>query len=182
MTAYVMSIKDWSSDLCSSDLQPVADADEIVENPSERMFARHGLGLPHIGLHEAAPGHMSDPAADHPPVGRGHAEETLHQKRIDVEDDRAADSDQRGADDPFHSVPHAPSFSIGGAGLAVPVCVSAAPAGAAGANDTQRTVSQPCEVSRLPDRKDPTAMVPKTMKSLSAWTRVFRSAEHPTEL
>src|SRR3546814_16070893 len=142
MTAYVMSIKDWSSDLCSSDLQPVADADEIVENPSERMFARHGLGLPHIGLHEAAPGHMSDPAADHPPVGRGHAEETLHQKRIDVEDDRAADSDQRGADDHLHSVQHAPSFSIGGAGLAGPVRRSAPTARASGPNHTPRHTTQ----------------------------------------
>src|SRR5919107_3799539 len=56
-------------------------------------------------------------------------------------------------------------------------------------NDTQRTVFQPYVVSRLPDEKEPTAIVPNTRKSLSDCTRVRSSgrwhsstrAEAPTK-
>ena len=44
-----------------------------------------------------------------------------------------------------------------------------------GANDGTRTVDQPKDDSRPPERKDPTVIVPKTTKSLSDWTRAFSS-------
>src|SRR5262245_724829 len=76
-----------------------------MECPAQRMFARHRLGLPDVCLNELALRHMTQPAADHFPVGR-YAEQALHQEGIEIEDDRAADPNQRGPEDDVGCVHH----------------------------------------------------------------------------
>jgi hypothetical protein len=78
--------------------QAISDADHIMECPAQGMFARHRLGLPDVCLNELALRHTAQPTADHFPVGR-YAEHALHQEGIEIEDDRAADTNQCGPED-----------------------------------------------------------------------------------
>lgn len=88
------------------------------------MFAGHRLHLSQIGLDKAAARHMTQPAADHLPVGGRHAEQALQQESVKIENDRTADPDPCRLDD---DVRHMPSLSIVRARRAIRDVVSADP-------------------------------------------------------
>src|SRR3546814_18733349 len=64
-TAYEMRISDWSSDVCSSDLQPKPAPDDIGESVDVRLLHKRQIEVEIIG--EKAHGHTEDiPEVPHP--------------------------------------------------------------------------------------------------------------------
>src|SRR3546814_4744636 len=67
-TAYEMRISDWSSDVCSSDLQPARAAPDLLQRPSQR----------HAPAHRPARGRRLEPREQRDPDAEGI--EDLHRR------------------------------------------------------------------------------------------------------
>src|SRR3546814_9382027 len=91
-TAYEMRISDWSSDVCSSDLQ-VRQLHHREERLLERILDRLRLGQQRVEVlldllryrqrlvHRACDGHVD---AAQPPAGRGIGQQVVGQQRVQV--------------------------------------------------------------------------------------------------